>query len=233
MTYLARAEDWFLNRLCRSCGTPLVLCPDHTGLICRECRVVLQRSYLSGRLCECCGSPLLGGLSPCRHCREHPPAYTNHRSVFLYTSLPATLVVDFKGRGFRRLAAYFAETMLTVLPPCDLLVPVPFRPASVRQRPFDPVTLLVRELSRLSTVPSGFILNRRAGRSQKSLSREDRLTNLDGAIRLNRHRNTCLRGLSLCLIDDVFTTGATVHQCARVLLQDEPAAVYVRTIAMD
>lgn len=210
-----------------------MLCPGHTGLICPDCRETLQRSYIGGRLCDRCGSPLLGGLSPCRHCCEHPPAYTNHRSVFLYHSLPATLVVDFKGRGFRQLAAYFAETLRTVLPACDLLVPVPFRPVSVRQRPFDPVTLLVRELSRVSGIPSRSILTRRSGRSQKSLSREHRLTNLEGAVHLKHDRNFNARGLSVCLIDDVFTTGATVHQCARVLLQAEPAAVYARTIAMD
>lgn len=226
-------EDWILNRRCRSCGIPLVLRPGHVGLVCSTCRESLSAEFLSGQLCTLCGSPLPGGVDVCRHCTETAPAYTNHRSAFLYQGRVATLIVDFKGRGYKQLAAYFAESLAAIVPDCDLLVPVPFRPESVRRRPFDPVTLIVRELSTVQGLPQVPLLRRRPGKSQKSLNRAARLTNLKNALYIRPGMQASVSGARICLIDDVFTTGATVDECARVLRHSGASRVYARTVAMD
>ncbi len=233
MNYLRVLEDWLMHRMCRSCGSPLVLQPGHCGLICPECSPALEAQFLDSNVCLVCGAPRIGGYDVCRRCRESPPAFESHRSVFLYHSLPAALVVDFKGRGHRQLSEYFAAVLADSIPPCDLLVPVPFRPESIRRRPFDPVSVVVKQLSRRCGIPWVQAMYRKKGRSQKSLNQEDRARNMAGAVGVRNSMGERLSGKIVCLVDDVFTTGATVHACAGVLLASGTRTVHARTIAMD
>ena len=101
------------------------------------------------------------------------------------------------------------------LKPGAIVVPVPSRPSSVRRRGFDAVGLLAKHIAGVTRLPHARLL-RRVGRSeQKTLTYEERMRNVAHSF-IVRSRS-CLTGLHIVLIDDVFTTGATLSACAQML----------------
>lgn len=110
------------------------------------------------------------------------------------------------------------------------LVPVPLHPRRLREREFNQAAELATSLSRLTGHPVADVMQRtRYTTGQASLDRHDRLANLRGAFRLRRRwfslrsSSPSLGGRDVLLIDDVFTTGATMHECARVLKTESGA----------
>ncbi|RYD74865.1 MAG: ComF family protein [Verrucomicrobiaceae bacterium] len=114
--------------------------------------------------------------------------------------------------------------------PADALVPVPLHSARQREREFNQAEMLAKLLSKRSGIPLSTCLQRiRYTTTQTRLDRHERMENLRGAFRV---RNTpTVTGSHLILIDDVFTTGSTVEECARVLRAAGAASVRVLTVA--
>ncbi len=100
----------------------------------------------------------------------------------------------------------------------DLLVPVPLHPKRRRKRGYNQSDLLCRELSAILTAPydEKALTRIRNTRTQTGLNREERLENMDGAFTLGKGFDPA--GMRILLIDDVCTTGATLYECAKVLL---------------
>lgn len=120
----------------------------------------------------------------------------------------------------------------------DALVPVPLHHLRHRERGFNQARVLAEGLSAACGVPVWNDLRRvRPTSKQSLLDRRHRLTNLRQAFALSRPFPGLfrppfeLRGKSLVLIDDVFTTGATADACARVLLRAGAKRVAVLTVA--
>ncbi len=190
------------------------------------------------RRCRECSRPLISEQEICTRCRNREFLFDRHITVYRYRGSAKALVRAYKFQGRADLAPLFARELASLyrenfagLP----LVPVPARPGAARERVFDPVGLLVRHLSRETGAPVRRLLSRRRGVSQKSLSYAARLTNLRGRIVLRPAGLHLDRRIDsgVVLVDDVFTTGATSHECARVLKAAGFSAVYVLTIAMD
>jgi ComF family protein len=114
--------------------------------------------------------------------------------------------------------------------PAQALVPVPLHSARQREREFNQAEILARLLSKRSGIPLALCLQRtRYTTTQTRLDRHERMENLRGAFRV-RHTPS-VTGRHLILIDDVFTTGSTVEECARVLRAAGAASVRVLTVA--
>ncbi|HUF63721.1 MAG TPA: ComF family protein [Verrucomicrobiales bacterium] len=116
-----------------------------------------------------------------------------------------------------------------------LLVPVPLHPRKQRERGFNQAAELTRWLSKLRGLPQAPVLQRiRYTASQTGFHRTQRALNLEGAFAI-RPRPALQAGLSgrgVLLVDDVFTTGSTAHECARVLRETGGAEkVVVLTVA--
>jgi len=241
---------------CALCGTLLQWNPWRQVPICDECpsavpiareetnRLVLSGARAGGLVrsrtprCRACSRPLISEREFCTRCRNREFLFDRHISVYRYRGSAKALVQAYKFRGRADLAPLFARELASLyrehfsgLP----LVPVPPRPGASRDRAFDPVGLLVRHLSRETGAPVRRLLTRRRGVSQKSLSYTARLTNLRGRILLRRAAGDPVTETrsGIVLVDDVFTTGATSHECARVLKQAGFPSVYVLTVAMD
>ncbi len=113
----------------------------------------------------------------------------------------------------------------------DVVLPVPLHPIRLRQREFNQSLLLAHELSRELRLPLLFdILERnRWTRPQVELDGEERRKNVRKAFSIKRPEQ--IERLRVLLIDDVYTTGATVNECARVLKKAGAKAVHVLTLA--
>lgn len=112
-----------------------------------------------------------------------------------------------------------------------ILVPVPLHARRFRERRFNQSAELARTVGRLSGIPCHDLLHRtRYTTAQAALNRQQRLKNLAGAFTLKP--GTCLPPHSgIFLIDDVFTTGSTAHECALTLKRAGASRVVVLTVA--
>jgi ComF family protein len=113
----------------------------------------------------------------------------------------------------------------------DLLLPVPLHIKRLRERGFNQAYLMIRRWAkREGVLCDGLMLSRsRWTESQTKLSGTERRKNVKGAFSV-RHPEA-IRGQTILLVDDVFTTGATVNECARVLMRAGAESVDVLTLA--
>jgi ComF family protein len=113
----------------------------------------------------------------------------------------------------------------------DLLVPVSLHVKRLRERGFNQAHLLIRRWAKEEEIPfDGRALSRdRWTEPQTSLSRTERQKNIRGAFSV-RHSEQ-IKGRKILLVDDVYTTGATVNECARVLMKAGAQRVDVLTLA--
>jgi ComF family protein len=138
------------------------------------------------------------------------------RGAFLYEGPARSLVVKFKYGGRPSLAEALGAWMSAVpFPAPDALAPVPLHPKRLRERGYNQAERLAREVARRRGLPLLPALERvRASTPQAELGRDQRLVNLEGAYRTSAD----VKGMTLLLIDDVGTTGATLEECAKALL---------------
>lgn len=199
-------------------------------------------------LCTCCGKMFMSRQGPdhlCGHCSSHPWHFGVARSAGVFDRSLATLVYRLKYSGWTGLAQPLGALMLAVLlenwnpAEIDCVVPVPLHRRRLRARGFNQSFLLAQAwASRARKEPAAWpdipvdpdLMERtRPTASQTGLDRKARLTNLKKAFRVSPGKTAA--GLRLLLVDDVFTTGATVNECARILMQAGARRVDVLTLA--
>lgn len=113
----------------------------------------------------------------------------------------------------------------------DIIIPVPLYPLRGRERGFNQAELLARAVGRALSRPvsSGNLQRVRATVAQSALGRSERLGNVAGAFRLARPGE--LVGARILLVDDIYTTGATVTECTKVLLESGALRIQVCVLA--
>jgi ComF family protein len=105
----------------------------------------------------------------------------------------------------------------------DFIVPVPLHRLRLKEREFNQSEILASRLAKYFNIPliKNSLIRTRPTPPQANLSKEERLKNVNGAFKLRE--NELLKGKNILLIDDVFTTGSTVDQCAKVLKKEGKA----------
>ena len=158
---------------------------------------------------------------------------------FLFRMGPqiSTLIHGFKYRHMRRnirfLCAYlrYRPDLAVWAERFDALVPIPIHSVRRRERGYNQAEEIAKEASRYLGIPvvANALKRTRATVSQTKLNREDRRANLEKAFAA-RVRDG-IRGKRLLLVDDVYTTGATIGRCAELLLEAGAASVGVLALA--
>jgi ComF family protein len=115
--------------------------------------------------------------------------------------------------------------------PLDVAIPVPLHKKRLRQRGFNQSLLLAHGVSERFMIPLNYdnLIRSRYTRPQVELSGIERAENVRGAFNLLRPAEICEK--KILLIDDVFTTGATMNECAKVLKDAGASTVTVLTLA--
>ncbi|MEP6887874.1 MAG: ComF family protein [Nitrospirales bacterium] len=238
---LVSAARRFLHALlpvqCANCD--IALGDDPVPFFCRSCWEGIQP--LHGPFCPCCGRPFASSYalqySPdhlCGACRSNPPAYTRARSLYLYASPLREAVHLFKYNKKFGLADALGALMDRVpieTVHTDVIIPVPLHPTRLRNREYNQSLLLADRLSRARNIPLSYdnLVRTRETAPQTELSRAVRLKNLRRAFAVRRPQD--ISGKRVLVIDDVFTTGTTVNECAKALRKAGASEVYVCTLA--
>lgn len=209
---------------CRLCGRALE--GSEEKIICARCLARVE--FHKGPVCPICGrfyhQPAASGYI-CGLCQERPGPFSRHRSLGPYSGRLKEVILLFKYKGCEvlgRVLAGMAYKHLAgdgLFDGLDFIVPVPLHPKREKQRGFNQAELLGRTLSDLSGVPllSGVLIKIRNTPAQVSLEAAQRETNLRAAFTVRKARKLADR--IVLLVDDVFTTGSTLRECAGQLLQ--------------
>jgi ComF family protein len=182
-------------------------------------------------MCHRCGRPLAyaGPSDLCAVCLTTPPPLALIRALSVYNDISQQLILQFKHGDVLHITPLLVRLMAPMLAGLasrdTLVVPIPLHRARYLKRRYNQAGELARALIRARAVSAddgpifapNIITRPRPGRSQASLSRQQRIRNLAGAFHVPPVERARLAGRPVLLIDDVMTTGATLYAAARCL----------------
>jgi ComF family protein len=212
--------DLVLPRRCAACGRG-------EELICGACLTALRR--LDGPLCARCGSPAAWPVERCRECAGRRLPFASARAAVAYEAPAPALVAAWKERGLRPLARELAGLVTEVVqrPHALAVTFVPGDPDRSLKRGQNAAEALARELARRWGLPLQPLLRRtRTARPQRGLGRKERRRNVRGSFMVIDVPPT-----RVALVDDVYTTGATVSVAVTELRRAGARRVDIVTFA--
>jgi ComF family protein len=234
---------------CRLCRAPLI---NISRLpVCEDCLSAMRP--IAGGVCSVCGERLFSpyafsgeqGEPRCGLCRRLEPPFTKATAYGSYDGGLRDLIHLLKYEQVRPaanvLGRMLAEAIAALEPSFGegkvLVLPVPLHRSKLRQRGFNQSELIARAALKLKPAGDRLVLNlnvnvlerRRETQSQTGLTRHQRRENIRGAFAVARPDDVGER--EILLVDDVFTTGTTVSECARLLLRAGASRVWVATVA--
>ena len=178
--------------------------------------------------CPQCGMPASAIEGPCGPCRRGDHAFDLARSLFLFTDPMRGILHHLKYSGrvslARPLGIRLREHMQSEGFTGGVVLPVPLHRARERERGFNQAELLARHLD--LNVDRRLLRRRKNTPSQTGLSRSQRALNLSAAFEVRRKPPECV-----VVVDDVYTTGATLHEIAKTLKRAGTLRVEVLTVA--
>jgi predicted amidophosphoribosyltransferase len=212
--------DLLLPQRCLACG--------RTGEpICRSCRGALPR--LMPPFCDRCGAPTAWPVRRCAECTGRRLAFSSARAAVAYDESVRRIVAGWKEHGLRRLAATAAALVVETVarPDVEAISFVPPDRNRRLERGHHPAERLARELGERWDVQVLAALTR-TGRSsrQRGLGIAERKRNVRGAFIATRRVPA-----QICLVDDVFTSGATASAAASALRAQGAREVHAITLA--
>ncbi len=208
---------------CASCGTII----DEEEFLCDYCMCMLEQCA-KDRLCLRCGLP----KKECR-CKYDVYSFDGAVAPFYRNTAAKNAMYEFKFRRNLRIARYFAERMALSVKQYysdikfDVICCVPMSRKAKNKRGFNQSAMLAEELAKILKLPfcKNLLLGKVKKRPQYKLSTKERRENVKGVFYSAKR----LDGQVVLLVDDIKTTGATLSECAKVLLTIGADKVYCVT----
>ncbi|MCX5679646.1 MAG: ComF family protein [Candidatus Omnitrophica bacterium] len=218
---------------CASCKKPLD--PENDSAICGHCIGLIKPN--PSPYCIYCGRSVDTAGCACDDCLKNKPAFSKAYSACLYEGALKELILQFKyggkltlSDGLSCLISDFLYNNPDILEGIDMVTFVPIGADRMIKRGFNQSKILAKHLSDSYGIPMVDCIEKTAStKNQNELSRQDRLSNLKGAFRAKSVVN--LTGLTILIVDDVMTTGATLNECAIALSRAGAARVRCLTLA--
>ena len=217
--------DLFFPTFCVACKKPVAHQDNH---ICEEC---LQSIKISTEKCSICSGLLEAGK--CIFCSERKVYIDKNICCFDYEGAIKNLMAGYKFRGHKRISKVFSTLFINSvvdMPKADIITWVPMTKKKVWKRGYNQSQVLAKELGKQYRLKYLKLLDEsKEALVQRELNIAERFFNILGRYTvLNKSR---VLGKSIILIDDVFTTGATINECARVLKEAGAEKIFSITIA--
>ncbi|MDD3019659.1 MAG: ComF family protein [Alphaproteobacteria bacterium] len=206
-------------------------------------------TFIGSPFCKCCGMPFQivedDADSPkdepsnqlCGPCLASPKPFTKARSVFVYDDVSRDLILAFKHGDHTHLTVTFAPLLLKaadeMLDRADVIIPVPLHWTRLVKRRYNQAALLARALASKTGIGfQPYVLKRvRSTPPQGHKSARDRHENVRKAFVVVPEKSDMIAGKAIVLVDDVYTTGATLEECTHALLAAGAKQVDVVTLA--
>ncbi len=232
-TGLSAAVDAVLPPRCVVTGGVV----DRQGMI--DPQVWRDLSFISDPVCDCCGFPFefdVGPGSLCVSCLSSRPVYASARAALVYNDLSRNLILRFKYADQTHAAHAFIPWLKRVggdmLGRADYIVPVPLHSFRLLRRRYNQAALIAQTLGKSCELPylPQALKRQRPTPSQGKMDYKDRQKNVRNAFSVLPRYESCLQGKTIVLVDDVYTTGATVKECTKALLKAGAKEVHVLAV---
>lgn len=231
------AKDWLLNLVfpkhmkCLVCGRDL----KETSEIefCDTCLVEMEK--IGDKCCEKCGCKLIAEEKFCLNCQSKERHFDIGRSCYVFDGSVRHLIHQLKFGNKPYIARAFAPALRDKLKELDwdydVIIPVPLFPNHKKERGYNQSERLAMELMKYVDKPvnTTALVKIKDTSKQLTLGYSDRLSNLDGAFKVEDKES--IKGKNILLIDDVMTTGATANACSEVLRKAKVKSIKVMTVA--
>lgn len=225
-------SDLIFPRRCAVCDRPV----DRLGQgVCLKCKSQIQ--YIKAPFCMKCGKQLNEPQQEyCNDCLRRKHFYLQGKALYDYGSM-ADSIFRFKYMGRQEYAGFYGKELydrygfwLRAVRP-DALVPVPIHASRKRKRGYNQAELLAAELSKYSGLPvnSKLIIRKKKTKPQKDLTTQERQNNLKKAFKICQND---VKLSTIVIIDDIYTTGSTIDDMAKLLMASGIQKVYYVALAV-
>jgi len=221
----------------RCLGCDVSLAASTAPMFCPACTDKIE--LIKEPFCTICGKAFpkaAGGSHRCAACLKRAPYYNKARAIAHYKEPLVTAIHDFKYRGRAVALSSFASLRrslphLDTLGEADIIVPVPLHIKRLRERGFNQAVLLAKTFfpAEKEKLRVDLLIRHKQTLPQTGLDGAARRKNLKNAFRITDPDEVA--GKNVLLIDDVYTTGTTVNECARMMRRASAADVQVFTLA--
>lgn len=231
--WLSSFIDAVLPPRCLICGK--VVCESNS--LCVDCFEKIN--FITSPYCQRCGRPLFNDISDdlfCASCLNKRLPFRYSRSAIEYDDFSKKLILDFKFLDHIENKTLLSRWLFSAgkdifSEGVDLIVPVPLHVARLFKRKYNQSAILAQELSKLSGILAEYkaLKKVRHTRPQVQCGGSERAKNVRNAFEIIYPER--IKGKRVVLIDDVFTTGATIKECTKVLKKAGALSVDALTIA--
>ncbi|WP_339060502.1 ComF family protein [Tepidibacillus marianensis] len=161
-----------------------------------------------------------------------------NRSAVLYNEMMKEYLALYKYRGKESLAIPFGQLIKVTYDqyfketPLDLITYVPLHPSRLQERSFNQAEQLATQLSYYTGIPTIGTLKRiKETHKQSKSGKWERLSEMKDAFQVDEKTKEYIQGKSILIIDDIYTTGATLNECAQELIDSGAGKVFRLTLA--
>lgn len=209
--------------------------------ICLRCREKLDSLVIKEPRCMCCGKPVrYVEQEYCYDCSHTHHDYDRGLALWVHKNPVSQSIYRFKFHNQRSFGAYYAKEMVsqhktTILSwNIDFMIPIPIHPKKRRKRGYNQAEIVAGEIGKLLSIPvdENILVRVQDTDPQKTLDPQRRRRNIRTAFAVRKVKEEGLRGASVLLIDDIYTTGSTIDEAARILKKAGAEKVYYLTISI-
>ncbi len=217
------------NIYCVCCGS--LIDGTRPYALCDGC--VEKIHWNSGRTCGKCGKALQATYrgAYCYDCMEHPHRFRRGYSCLTYGLHERELILDYKYNGRGYMGKKFGDILFDRIrwesPEIDVIIPVPIHRNREKKRGYNQTEIMAARLAQRWGKPlaAGSLQRTKETKLLRSLSPVERESALRGAFAVTKKGQAEIKGKAVLLVDDIYTTGATIEECSGVLLDSGAAAV--------
>jgi len=221
-------------------------CQKEGTYLCDDCKAVLETTEFQYCLCNKRPMiiPLQQKIGKCPKCQDKKLTGLYSALPYKEKSLTRKLIHQFKYQPYiknlaKTLAGLIIEHLIKIGKNTDdiwqnsVLIPIPLDKKKLKSRGYNQSEELAKELSKILQIPviSDNLIKIKQTKSQMELSKEEREKNLEGAFTIKNPAE--IRGKKIFLVDDVYTTGSTMSECAKILKNAGTKQVWGITIARE
>lgn len=222
--------DMVMPPVCYVCGKS---CSAQYGL-CDDC--ISGINHIISPYCSKCGTRVRKNETLCPECTGKDSYIDRGWSCCYYKDTIKDCIHLFKYSGYTGLSDIFSSIMnnfvsKNVLDSVDTIVPVPIHPSKKRERSYNQSEILAKALSKNQRIPidKDNLIKIKWTRPQSELDKKKREKNItDTFFVIDKN---VFRGKNVLLVDDVYTTGSTINECAKMLVESGASKVYSLTLA--
>lgn len=211
--------------------------------ICEDCFKTIE--LIERPYCAKCGKPLIptdffkqNREILCLDCKRKKYSFEFSRSTGIYDKVLKKCIHLFKYYGEKKLAKPLGRLMVDSLVKndefkrkIDLIIPVPLHRNDLKKRGFNQSVLLGKVTGDYLSIPvrENVLVKKKLTPFQINLSKKERKINILGAFSVEKPEE--IKGQNILILDDVFTTGATVEECTKELMKARAKNIFVLTLA--